>query len=460
MKFLIFISFILSQSVFADLKNAPPSFISKGQKAVFVDFQKAQYQMTFDAKSGQANVVSTIEFYMPEVGYPLFDSVSQPTLVKINGLKAKQYLRYLPGNKTVMRLLNEELNVGYHSLEIHSPIENGIKFNLERRNWGNVSAGFFIRDLKGRQFLEKYLPSNYEYDQYEMEMEVKVTGTKRWHSLFVNGEKTKITENHYRVKLPNWYRSSSVFFHLVPINKFVRWYLEYPSIDGRMIPVTIYSRYNFYNKYVKSKAWNVLKELENDYGPYPHDQLIIYGTGLKGGMEHAGATETSIVSLGHELQHMYFAKAIHPANGNAGWLDEAIASWRDKGHQTYDKPFYEMVNLGAHSPYRRSTDKRSYEYGRSFMAYLDYLLKDSGKSGLKAFLKVYFEKRKFTAVTTEDFINDLEDYAGMSFGEKFSQYIFGGKELKQHTHDHSHEKDFPENPYHPHTTQEELDSIL
>ena len=190
MKFLIFISFILSQSVFADLKNAPPSFISKGQKAVFVDFQKAQYQMTFDAKSGQATVVSTIEFYMPEVGYPLFDSVSQPTLVKINGLKAKQYLRYLPGNKTVMRLLNEELNVGYHSLEIHSPIENGIKFNLERRNWGNVSAGFFIRDLKGRQFLEKYLPSNYEYDQYEMEMEVKVTGTKRWHSLFVNGEKT------------------------------------------------------------------------------------------------------------------------------------------------------------------------------------------------------------------------------------------------------------------------------
>ena len=455
MKFLILFFLTLNSVAYANLENAPPSFMSKGKKAVFVDFQRAEYKMIFDAKNGVTKAVSLIEFYMPEVGHPLFDSVSKPTKIMINGLSTQAYLRSVPGNVSLIRLVNTELQIGHHTLEIHTPIENGTKYNLERRKWGNVSSGFFIRDLKTRMFLEKYLPTNYEYDQYKIEMEVKVTGTKRWHSLFANGATTKIAENHFRVSMPDWYCASSVYFHLVPLNKFVRWYLKFPSIDGRQVPVTIYSKYNFYNKYVKRKAWSVLKELEKDYGPYPHDSLIIYGTGLRGGMEHAGATETSIVALGHELQHMWFAKGIHPANGNSGWLDEAIASWRDKGHQTYSLPFYKSANLAAQSIYKRHTDKRSYEYGRSFMAYIDHLLKESGKKGLKDFLRIYFEKRKYTSVTTEDFKNDLEDYAQMSFGEQFAQYIYGLNSSSEKDHHH-----FEENPYHPRVTQEELDSII
>jgi hypothetical protein len=235
----------------------------------------------------------------------------------------------------------------------------------------------------------------------------------------------------------------------------VRWYLTYPSIDGRNLPVTIYSNYRFYNYYVKKKAWTVLKELERDYGPFPHDKLIIYGTGLKGGMEHAGAVETSIVSLGHELQHQYFAKCIHPANGNSGWLDEAIASWRDNGHKSFDQPFYKSINLAAHSSYVRKTDKKSYKYGRSFLAYINYQLIEAGKPGLKDFLKVYFDKRKYTTVTTEDFKNDLESYAQFSFGEDFHQYIYGGVDTKKNNLFIEEE-----NPHHPEITQEELDSII
>ena len=171
-------------------------------------------------------------------------------------------------------------------------------------------------------------------------------------------------------------------------------------------------------------------------------------------MEYAGATETSIVSLGHELQHAYFAKGIHPANGNSGWLDEAIASWRDKGHQTKERPFYNSANLAAHNSYTRKTDKRSYEYGRSFMAYIDYQLKDIGKPGLKDFLRTFVEKRMHTTVTTEDFKSDLEEYSNMSFTEDFAQYIYGGHE-KSNSHQHKGK----ENPHHPVITQEELSLI-
>ncbi len=457
---LLFFLICTSLSVFADtdLTHAPPSFSADGKKAVFVDFKRAEYKITYDAENGYAKSVSTIEFYMPEAGYPIFDSVTKPTQITLNKKLTSEKLISTPDKASVVRRIETPLERGLHTMMIWTPLENGTRFNLRRKKWGHVSSGFFIRDLTDRKFLEQYVPSNYEYDTYQMEFDVKVIGTKRWHSFFANGEITKINENHYRVTMPQWYRSSSVYLHLVPINRFVRWYLDYPSIDGRKIPVTIYSNYNFYNRYVKTKAWATLKELEADYGPYPHDQLIIYGTGLRGGMEHAGATETSIVSLGHELQHMYFAKNIHPVNGNSGWLDEAIASWRDKGHQTYQKPFYESVNLANHGAYTRKTDKRSYEYGRSFMAYLDHLLKESGKPGLKDFLRHYFQKRQRTGVTTEDFKSDLEDYANMSFGEDFHQYIYGGKEENSHLK-HNHQKSF-ENPHHPQLTDEEFESLI
>ena len=452
MKFIIL--FFISLNLHASLNQAPPNFKHKNNQAVFVDFIKAHYSIQYKVSSEKAIVESTIDFFQTEDGMPLFDSLSSPYSISVDGEEVSSKLIYTPHKVTKVRMVQKKIKRGYHSVTIRTLIEHGTRFNNERRNWGHVSSGFFIRDLKDRQFLEQYLPTNLEYDQYSITMDVKVLETKRHHSLFVNGKLKKIADNHFHVEMPRFYSTSSVYFHLVPINKYVRWYLKYPSISGREISVTIYSQFRFYNKLVKEKAWKVLAELEADYGPYPHESLIIYGTGIRGGMEHAGATETSIVSLGHELQHMYFAKGIHPANGNSGWLDEAIASWRDKGHQTHEKPFYNSVNLGNHNVYTRKTDKRSYEYGRSFMAYLDYTLKDIGKPGLKDFLKIYFEKRKFTTITTQDFMNDLEEYAQMSFIEDFNQYIYGINQL------YTQELNIKENPHHPKRTQEEMDSIL
>ncbi len=455
MKYLVL--FFLSSWAIAGIEQAPPAFKYKNDKAVFVDFIKAHYSLEYKPRVKKASSHSVIDFEMYETGYPIFDLVNKPIAVAINGETVKQKLIRVPGKASKVRIALKELPPGKHRLEIIAEIKNGTRFKNKRRRWSNVSSGFFIRDLTDRMFLEQYLPSNYEYDQYKMEMDVKVVGTKRWHSLFVNGQKTKLTNNHYKVSFPEWYTASSVFFHLVPINRFVRWYLKYPSINGKEIPVTIYSQFRFYNHYVKKKAWRVMKELEADYGPYPHDSLIIYGTGLRGGMEHSGATETSIVSLGHELQHMYFAKAIHPANGNSGWLDEAIASWRDHGHKTLKKPFYESVNLGNRNIYARNTSKKSYEYGRSFMGHINYLLKEIGKPGLKDFLRIFFEKRKFTTITTEDFKADLEEYAQISFGEQFHQYIYGNKDTPFAEVDRT---PAAENPHHPHISQEEFESRI
>ena len=443
------------QSLHADFSQAPPNFSHQSKTMVWVDFLAANYEIVFHADRAKSEVITTIEFEQTTAGHPLFDSVNELESAKINGVAVNQYLIQDPDGVTEVRYIDKFLAPGIYTLTLTSSLEHGVSFNTNRKRWESVTAGFFIRDLTDRKLLERYLPTNFEYDNYSMAIDVKVTGTKRWHSLFANGDIEKITENHYRVKFPEYYVSSSVFFHLAPINKYVRWYLTYPSIDGRDLPVTIYSNFRFFNKKLKKKAWRVLKELEADYGPWPHNQLIIYGTGLRGGMEYAGATETSLVSLGHELQHAYFAKGIHPANGNSGWLDEAIASWRDKGHQTLERPFYDSANLGAQSVYTRKTDRRSYEYGRSFMAYLDYKIKNASPHGLKDFLRYFVEKRMHSSVTTHTFQNDLEEFMGTDLDQDFNQYIFG-PDLESK----SKSKLLNENPHHPRMTQEDLRQLL
>lgn len=457
MKFLL-LSLLFSFQVFAGIEQAPDDFMVGKKKAIWVDFTKAVYNIHYDVRKEIATAITEITFTTQKEGYPLFDLMPKVRGISLNGIKTSVSKIKLPETGSTVKMINSLVSPGTHTLYISSRIRKGLKFTKKkaRSMWGNVSSAFFIRDLTGRMFLEQYLPTNLEFDQYKMIMNVEVTGTKRWHSLFSNGKIIKHSNKKYTVSYPESYTSSAVFFHLVPINKFVRWYLKYPSIDGRKIPVTIYSNWRFYNHFVKKKAWVVMKELERDYGAWPHDKLVIYGTGLKGGMEHAGATETSITSLGHELQHSYFAKGMFPANGNSGWLDEAIASWRDKGHFTSKKPFFKSSNIGGHSQYTRKTDKRSYKYGRSFMSYIDYQLKEAGKPGLKVFLRSYFQKRKHTTVTTEIFRKDLEEFAQMSFSDDFYKYIYGKSDVKGM----SESEPVEANPHHPHRSQKDLDSII
>lgn len=450
-KLLTILTTLFTMTSFAGIEHAPPAFNVNGAKLVFVDFLRANYDLTYDYKSKSAVAKTTFVFRAHEAGYPIFDSVIKPFNVSVNGVDVEQGYTPVPGNVSSVRYAKTAVKPGVHTMTVETQILNGTKYN-----WRGISSGFFIKDLKDRMFLERYLPTNYEYDQYPMTFNVKINGSKRAHNVFANGVTRELGHNHIQIQFPAHYTASSVYFHLVPKRKFWRLHYTFTSSNGRKVPVTIYSNFRFRNWLFKRKTNKVLKELERDYGPYPHPSLLIYGTKLKGGMEYVGATATSNISLGHELQHMWFAKGLMPADGNSGWMDEGIASWRDKGHQTHTTPDYFSVNLAKHNVYTRKTDKRSYEKGRSFVAYLDYQLKQVGLPGMKDFLKGYFNKRKFTSVTTQDFKSDLEDYSNIDFTDDFNQYIYGGY---PDTKGRAPAVE-PENPHHPGYTEAEINSIL
>jgi hypothetical protein len=449
MKKLVLGTLLLSTSAFANLHLAPPDFNTDHGRAIFVDFQKAEYNVTFDTLKMRTTVSTKITFKALAKGKPIFDLLPEPTNLKMNGQNTTQEIVSFPGGISTLRQVMQEVEPGIHTLEMENRFkENVIYWPL----LGRVSSAFWIRDLKERKFLEQYVPSNFEFDQYKIVMNIKFAGTKKSRQdIYSNGVVTQTSPTTYRIEFPEYFTVSCPYFHTTPKGRMRRLDFSYPSISGRHIPITVYSPFKSRTKRFKKETIRVMAELEADYGAWAHPGFVAYGTMPgTGGMEHSGATQTSFGALDHEMLHSYFAKGIMPANGASGWIDEAIASWRDKGYPRLPDPGFGGSNIGGHSVYQRHTDNRSYALGSAFMAYLDWRLQDMG--GLKAFLKGYFAAYKHQVVTTEHFKNNLEFFSGIKMDSEFDTFIFG----KSHSESHSHE----ENPVHKALSKSQLLNLL
>lgn len=450
MKKILLASALLSTSAFANLHLAPPDFNTVSGRSIFVDFKTAEYNITFDGVNEVVKVKSKIVFEAKTTGQPIFDMIPRPTNVRIDGADSEHVITDAPGEVTKLRKAYTVVEPGIHTLEVDSEFRTNVMFHTDDQT---VSSAFWIRDLKDRKFLEQYIPSNFEFDQYQMTLNIKIDGYKNIkQDFYVNGDITQTAANQWKIVYPEYFTVSCPYFHMTPKNSMSRLDFTYPSISGRDIPITVYSPYKSRTSKFKPEAIRVMKELEGDYGAWAHPSLVAYGT-MKGtgGMEHSGATATSFGALDHEMLHSYFAKGVMPANGNSGWIDEAIASWRDKGYQRNPTPGFTGSGLGRHSVYQRHTDNRAYGLGSAFMAYLDYRLQDMG--GLKAFLKGYFQTYKHQVVTTEHFKNNLEFFSGLDLSQEFETYIWGVDSAdSKHLHENS--------PHHQALTDAQLKALL
>ena len=196
------------------------------------------------------------------------------------------------------------------------------------------------------------------------------------------------------------------------------------SIDGRMLPVLLYATKGSWIASLdrlKEKVSSVFKELEADYGPFPHPSILVYQAG-SGGMEYCGATMTDFGSVGHELFHSYFARGVMPANGNSGWLDEALASWRDNGYPTLSS-LSGSSGMSSHPYYTRITDMAAYSFGARFMSLLDG--ETRGKGGMKPFLRYMVATQALKPLFVEEFISMMEGFYQQSFKNLFKRYTYG-----------------------------------
>ena len=436
MRYLVLLLLFIAQAFASenDLSHRPKSFNVNGGQAVFADFQEAQYKISYDLTSKRAYAVATINFEMLESGFPIFDSVTSPVGVWLDGEKVTSLETKTPQGETTARYVNKVTSLGSHELKIELPISTLVEFVDS-----GVKSAFWTSDLDERRFLERYLPANFEFDQVKMTFIVEFLGLKNKQVIYTNGSVLELDNNNYKIEYPSYYTASSIFFHTVPQGSTNELRFKLKSIDGRDIPAVVYfskSTWNTGLERLKAKTIEVFQELESDYGPFPHPTLTVLQAGM-GGMEYCGATMTDFSALGHELFHSYFARGVMPANGNSGWLDEALASWRDDGYQT-STYMSGSSGMSSHPYYTRTTDRAAYTFGARFMSFLDGKLKSKG--GLKPFMRHMVDKRVFSPLFVEEFIAEMSEFYGVSVQEDFKRYTFGSSLNFDHSSHKSNSK--------------------
>lgn len=404
---------------------APPPFMVSGNPALPIT--ASGLDLVIEANTTQERGVGRgrLRFTLSQPGRPLLDLVARPTRLILNGQTLPpERLRLVlpPDESTPLRMLDEALAANEtHELEIEYPLqEDTVQFAD-----GGVRLGLFMTDLEQRGYLERHAPANLEFDQVPMTLEIRISGTSRAHRLFTNGRAAADGNSAWRVEFPGYFTCSSCYLHVTDRPLPVR----DGSFEGleRAIPIMVYGEREPDVARALADATGFLQELEETYGPYTHEALLIYCTGnIQGGMEYAGATMSDLGSLGHEITHSWFARGVMPANGNAGWIDEAIARWRDRGYPRASAlPQRPPVNLAGFSPYRRHTPLESYAMGSLLLSELDRLF---SPNGLRPILARLFRERQRQLITTPCFQSFLEEQIGTPLGPIFNRYVYGKQE--------------------------------
>jgi hypothetical protein len=406
-----------------DLDKAPPKFSYSGKTAVFTDFSDVQLSFVFDAAAARTTARALIHFTVAEAGMPVFDLIPRPTSVVLDGVDvplANVYSLRDPDRQSTLRVVGVPVAAGQqHTLEVQYQLNDEVSYSDDV-----VAAGFFMSDLTDREYWEQYAPTNYEYDQYQQTVTVEVAGTDRAHELFVNGRVTELGFNRWRIEYPSYFTASSFYFHMASKGRFVVERSTYSGKNGD-IPLTVYSRSESNVNRGMSNLKRYLAELEGTYGAFAHESFTAYITDTGGGMEYCGATITSLGALGHETTHSWFARGVMPANGNAGWIDEAIASWRDDGYPRGNGTVGTPRVLAGFSPYKRYTTRDAYSYGASLMADFDALLAKTSFGGLRNMLKEFFADFKRQTITTPIFQAQMEQALGQNMQSFFDRNVYG-----------------------------------
>lgn len=420
---LLVLALVTSLSAFAKAPiNLPQSFTVESSKAVFVDFKTANYHVIYDGEKKAATVTAKIEFESFETGRPVFDLVANPISVLLDKEEVTAPVVKTPSGETTVRVISKIVPKGKHTLEVVAPLTALVNFD----GANGVKSAFWTSDLDERNFLERYLPANLEFDTVKMNLTIEFKGIKSSaQNIYTNGI-VKGAGDKIEISYPDYFNCSAIFFHTTPKDAVNEISFTFKSKDGRDLPVIIYAGKSAWTglsnlERFKKSTIEILDELEADYGPFPHPTVTIYNAG-SGGMEYQGATMTDFGSLGHELHHSYFARGVMPANGNSGWMDEAIASWRDNNY-----PSASTLNgssrMSSRPYYTRTTDMAAYTFGARFMALLDGKFKNQG--GLKSYLRHMVDQKLFQPLSIDEYIDEMSSFYGVSVREDFKRYTFG-----------------------------------
>lgn len=395
------------------------------------DFQTETLQLTLDATARTIVGHAEIRFRPVDTGVPMVRLTAKPTAATLDGRAIQLGTVRDPDDVTTFMTAGTELaadsdhvlTVDYEIPDDNVASDTYLSLSEER----SINFQTLMQDQGGRtaagpmaSYFEAYGPAGIEADQFQLSLQLDLVGSTAPHRLFANGAAQTTAPNQWTIEFPAYFSTSSFFVHLTSLPFVVR-ELSYPGLE-RDIPITVYGN----NAEDVDKAVELLPgwftELESTFGPYAHASFIA-DVAQGGGMEYTGATVTSLGAISHELCHSWFARGVMPADGRSGWIDEGIATWRDMLYRRATTPLLSGPrDLANFSMWHQQTPMLDHINSAFLLAEIDSALATDG--GLLPVLRTFYEQWRRRPITTEQFIEFLEEQTGRSFDDMFDKYVY------------------------------------
>ena len=397
-------------------------FSKSGKKYVPADFSSMDIELTIDNSAETATGDVKIIFNVPTGGYPYFLLNTSIINASLDGQAVQTFSVTDPEGQNTLISLDAEV-----SRDTEHILELSYSLGADQVSYRTGGVGFItaMADIASGNFFEDYGPASFEDDQFELSLKIILKGVSNEHRVFTNGTVTAMAPFAWQIDFPPYFTSSSFYLHVTDKSLSVREF-TYRGL-AKTIPVTVYSEDSASAASGASYVPALFSELEGEYGPFLHDKFIAYISG-SGGMEYAGATITSVSALGHELMHSWFGRGVMPDGGRSGWIDEAIASWRDYDYfQSAIPADRSPVELDNQSVYDRFTPYEAYASGRKLLSELDTMFW-AGYGGLRPLLAGFFQSYQTRVIGTADLEKYLETVTSTDLGLIFQKYVYGSSQ--------------------------------
>ena len=394
---------------------------SDGRRLVPMDLQTVDVRFEMNAETREIEAVAVVDFVTKDNGRPYFDIKSSVSSLTIDGASESPALIESvndSSHSTAFTVINKNLAAGHHKMTMTYVVSQSRYCGFDEDS--NLDCFFFMYDLTERTFFEQYAPSNFEFDRYKMTVTIDVTGTSREHLVLSNGV-LESSGNTFRISFPEYFNTSCFFLHVMPRGQYQ---VTRGFVSSNNYELVVYGQSAQAIQNVYRIAQQSLEEMTAVFGPSRYRRfLILVDESFPGGMEFAGGAITSSAAARHEMCHSWFARGTMPANGNAGWIDEGIATWRDENYPSYPaRPATYGGKLGGSSPFQRMTPQNAYTDGATFFGRLHYELSSTGGLFplLRAFHLEYFGK----TISSERFLEFINSTTGHDFRFLFNEFVF------------------------------------
>lgn len=183
--------------------------------AVPIDIQRIAASLSFDGATASGNGDASLEFVMgPQDGNPIFDLRQTITAAWLDGapLPAAKLAHHDVGGgpHAELRFVESLLAAGStHTLRVTytlgPPQASTAGSYQPAMTWSagpRLAFNFGFTDLGGGRYLEAWVPANLIFDQFEMNLELRVLNTALAHTVISNGTVTTLGTNHWSINFP------------------------------------------------------------------------------------------------------------------------------------------------------------------------------------------------------------------------------------------------------------------